>query len=365
MLSFLCTTCLSEESYDIDIVPDFSNLGDPAVLQFIQDSIFIETETLLPDESYTVESVSAIYISQEYIDELFFNSQSNIFFGYTLAEVDAMFNGEKYVFTLGENNETTVIEFEPYDNSIDYSTIFKNIAIGAGIIIVCVVVSVVTKGTGTPKAIQILHFFSTNMAQKAVSRAASFSIVGAISAGVSEAYETGDMDAALRESLKGASEGFKCGAIWGTIEGGVNSLFQYLSSGIPTWQESEVKAEEIYANKQGVRNQVSYLNGEEVGKFTDGATRPDLIVTNKNGITEAIEVKNYDLKTAANRSEMLSILEREIDSRSRNLPNGFQQRIVIDARGRGYTQKFTDWIKQKIQDRLDSVYPNIPVDFIW
>lgn len=56
----------------------------------------------LDSSDYFVENVQAVYISQEYLDELAFNSQENVYFGYTLSELNAQFQGEKYIFTLGE-----------------------------------------------------------------------------------------------------------------------------------------------------------------------------------------------------------------------------------------------------------------------
>ena len=70
-----------------------------------------------------------------------------IWFGFTSAELDQQFQGEKYIFTLGNNNETVVTT---YDNCEDdtYERVIKNVAIGTGVILVCVTVSVVSGGVG-------------------------------------------------------------------------------------------------------------------------------------------------------------------------------------------------------------------------
>lgn len=38
----------------------------------------------------------------------------NVFFGYTIDELQELFEGVDYVFTLGENGETDVIPFQKY-----------------------------------------------------------------------------------------------------------------------------------------------------------------------------------------------------------------------------------------------------------
>ena len=84
-LSLLCSACYAESA---DTVPDFKGMNDPALLPYIEDTLYQELVGSLNSDEYFVENVSAIYISQEYLDELAFNSQANIFFGYTLAELD-------------------------------------------------------------------------------------------------------------------------------------------------------------------------------------------------------------------------------------------------------------------------------------
>ena len=121
-------------------MPEFSGLGDPALLTYIEDTVYTELITDLDSDIYFVENVSAIYISKEYLEEIAYNSQENIYFGYTLSELDACFLGTRYVFTLGKDGQTTVTAFEAYDDT--YDQILKNVAIGTGVILLCVTVSV-------------------------------------------------------------------------------------------------------------------------------------------------------------------------------------------------------------------------------
>lgn len=50
--------------------------------------------------SFLSEDVSAVYVSQEYLTELAYNSQENVFFGYSLSGLDEYFQGTRYVFTV-------------------------------------------------------------------------------------------------------------------------------------------------------------------------------------------------------------------------------------------------------------------------
>ena len=81
--------------------PDFRGLNDPALLPYIEDTLYAQLVGTLNSEDYFVENVSAVYISQEYLEELAYNSQANVFFGFTLAELEAQFQGEKYIFRHG------------------------------------------------------------------------------------------------------------------------------------------------------------------------------------------------------------------------------------------------------------------------
>lgn len=214
VLSLLCSACFAE-SIDPSM-PDFQGMNDPALLPYIEDTLYSELVGALNSEGYFVENVSAIYISQEYLDELAFNSQANIFFGHTLAELDEQFQGTKYIFTLGENNETVVEPFENYDDT--YDRIIHNVAIGTGVILICVTVSVVTAGAGVPAASMIF----AAAAKTGTIAALSGGAFGGISAGIVTGLQSGDMNSALKSAALAGSEAFKWGAIVGAVSGGAN-----------------------------------------------------------------------------------------------------------------------------------------------
>ena len=193
----------------------FSGMNDPNLLRYTEDTIYENLVNALDSDEYFVENVSAIYISQEYIDELAYNSQANIYFGYTLQELSEQFQGKKYVFTLGDDGTTIVTEFEDYDDTYDRA--LKNVAIGTGVILVCVTVSIVSGGLGAP-AVSMIFAAS---AKTGTIMALSGGSIGGISAGIVTGIQTGDMDQALKAAALAGSEGYKWGAFSGTVSGGI------------------------------------------------------------------------------------------------------------------------------------------------
>lgn len=357
---------------DSELAESFNGLNDPKLLQYVEDSVYAELVSEFSSEDYIVENVSATYISKEYLEELAYNSQANVFFGYTLAELDAQFQGTRYVFTLGDNGETIVKPFEGYDDT--YERVLKNVAIGTGVILVCVTVSVVTGGAGLAP---ISMVFAAS-AKTATTFALSSSLIGGVSAGVVEGFQTKDFDAALKAAALGGSEGFKWGAISGALIGGASELSaihrastavegatEYakgsidIADDLPQWRQAELRA----LNETGGYEQLSYLNGQQVPFGTQGATRPDVVQLLGDHI-EAIEVKYYNLESQASLGTLYSELEREVAARVANLPAGSTQRIILDVTGRGFTEATCNAVKTNIWKVLENIYPNIPIEIV-
>ncbi len=211
---------VSAAEADADFISSLGGLSDPNLQRYLEDSLYASLVSELSSDGFFVENVEAVYISQEYLDELAYNSQANIFFGYTLAELEAEFQGAKYIFTLGEDGTTVVEPFQDYDDT--YDKILKNVAIGTGVILVCVTVSVVTGGLGAPAVSMIFAASAKTGAIMALSGGA----MGAASAGIITGIQTNDMDSALKAAALAGSEGFKWGAITGAIAGGASQAIK-------------------------------------------------------------------------------------------------------------------------------------------
>ena len=210
-ISTLTTFCFANVSFAEE--PSFRGMNDPALREYIGDTLYSELVSSLDSDEYFVSDVQTVYISQEYLDELEFNSQSNVYFGYSLADLDTRFQGTRYVFTLGDGGETVVEEFQGYDDT--YDRMIRNVAIGTGVILVCVTVSVVTAGAGAPAISMIFAVAAKTGTTCALSGAA----LGGVSSAIVTGIQTGDMNEALKAGALGASEGYKWGAITGGITG--------------------------------------------------------------------------------------------------------------------------------------------------
>ena len=215
---------ITEEEGDPEVynyAPSFKDLSDKELLTYVEDSVYLNLVSELDSSEYYVEKVQAVYVSQEYLDEVAYNSQANIFFGYTLEDIEKVYEDSRFVFTLGDNGETVVEPFEAYDDT--YERIIQNVAVGTGVILVCVTVSVVTAGAGAP-AISMIFAAS---AKTGTAMALSSAAFGGVSAGIVTGIQTGSMEEALKNGALAASEGIKWGAVSGAIAGGASESVKY------------------------------------------------------------------------------------------------------------------------------------------
>ena len=336
----------------------YSGLNDPALLQRIEDQTYAELEEQLGSDDYQVEDVVATYVSKEYLDELAYNSQENIYFGYTSSELQERFGDQKYLFTLDDEGHTTV---KAVDSDDSVNQVVRNVAIGTGVIIVCATVTVATAatdGAAAPIAARTVHALFAYSARNAALLGGGLAIVG-VADGVAEGVKTGDMETGLKHAAVSASEGFKWGAIIGaSTTAASNALPLVLKGGVVrTWHESEEAVHELY----GGRTQVSYLDGKEVSSHLAGATKPD-DVADIDGKMTAIEVKNYDL--VKDLSGLKSELRRQLTQRKIDLPEGFAQRVVVDVKGRGYSKEFLAQTLNDLQTMASEIDPTIVVEYL-
>ncbi|SDB44863.1 A nuclease of the HNH/ENDO VII superfamily with conserved LHH [Pseudobutyrivibrio sp. YE44] len=204
--------------------PNFENLDDEELIRYIEDDVYSNLVNELNDTGYYVENVNAIFVSKEYLEETAYNSQANIFFGYTLEDIEAVYKDSKYVFTTNDEGKTIVTAFEKYDDT--YEQIIKNVAIGSGVILLCVTVSVVTGGAGLPAVSMVFAMSAKTGTIMALSSAG----IGGLAAGITTHLQTGDIDKALKSAALESSEQFKWGAILGTISGGAVGTAKYAAA---------------------------------------------------------------------------------------------------------------------------------------
>lgn len=199
----------------------FTGMSDENLLPYIEDKVYSQLVADLDSDAFFIEDVSAIYVSQEYLTELAYNSQENVFFGYSLSGLDEYFQGTRYVFTVDDNGQTTVEPLQVVKDTT-YEQLLKNVAVGTGVILVCVTVSAVTGGLGTAPAVSMIFAVA---AKTAATCALSGTLISGVSAAVIKGYETGDLSEALKAGALGASEGYKWGAISGAITGAASETW--------------------------------------------------------------------------------------------------------------------------------------------
>ena len=63
-----------------EVTPSFTGMDDPELLSYVENNVYANLVQTLDSDEYFVENVEGVYISQEYVDELTYNSQSNVYF---------------------------------------------------------------------------------------------------------------------------------------------------------------------------------------------------------------------------------------------------------------------------------------------
>ena len=346
-----------------DEMVSFSRMDDPEYIAFVQDMVYAGIADQFDSEDYIIENVSAIYLSKEYLDEVAYNSQSNIWFGYTIAEIKEAFGDTPYVFTLGDEGKTVVVPFQSYDDT--YERAIKNVIVGTGVVLICATVSIVSAGVG---ATPISIIFAAS-GKTGASMAVSWGSLSGLIAGTIEGIKSKDFNKALKAGTLAASSSFKWGALVGAVVGGTGAALKLRGGtqaaeasdlgNMPEYRKAELRALEKY----GGDGQATYLAGEKVAWGTPGATRPDVVRTIGNHL-EAIEVKYYKLDGAANLGVMKKELIREVSDRIANMPAGTTQRVVLDVTGRGYSESLVKSVAASVKEWLEPIYHDIPVEIV-
>ncbi|MEE8674483.1 HNH/ENDO VII family nuclease [Tractidigestivibacter scatoligenes] len=233
-----------------ETVPEFSGMSDTDLPYYVQDSVYEQLTEQLP-EGYAVEDIHVRYVSQEYIEELSANSQENIYYGHTISELQDAFQGNKYVFALGDKGQTTVRAFEAYDNA--YEKVVKNVAIGTGAILVCATISVATSGSAP-----LVSVVLASAANTGTTIALSSGGIAAAIAGITTGVETGDVEEAAKAAAISGSEEFKWGAITGSAlataggaatvkkAGGADAFYRATKNGLTVAEVYQIQKESHY-----------------------------------------------------------------------------------------------------------------------
>ena len=119
---------------------DFASMDSDELLEYVSNTLYASVANSLGDEeSAGLELIDAqaTYQSHEYLEEMRYNSQANVFFGHTLDELNAEFEGSRYLFTLGDDGTTQVVPLEQ-DATTSYEHAFDDVEFGAGVVLLAV-----------------------------------------------------------------------------------------------------------------------------------------------------------------------------------------------------------------------------------
>ena len=191
----------------------FDDMSDPELTESLEDSIYSSLLATFNSDEFVIDEVEMTYISKEYLEELAFNSQENIFFGYSLSDIIDYYGDTPYVFTI-QDGQTVVKAFESYDDT--WEQVATNVVTGTGVIAVCATITVLAPAVGAPAAVTAIFTFATG---GAVTGAAIDATVSGVFSGIATAIKTGSVEDAVKAAALSASEGYKCGAIIGAVTG--------------------------------------------------------------------------------------------------------------------------------------------------
>ena len=245
-----------------------------------------------------VEDVAIQYMSKEYYEELEFNSQENVYFGYTDKKLLEMFDTSEYSFTVNQLG-TTVAELDPrpFDTKVFEKSI-KNVAVGSGVIIVCASISVVLSGGATtPMAVMMV------VGETASEAAIAAAISGVVTAGVSKINGKNNTEI-LEDSMLASSEAFKYSAFFSGASKILTSSKKFISTRSYTKGDVEITPEN--ATKFGGTYGDLFINiiidinsnGLEIHHIPANAASEETIMARKNG-PAIVMTKEDHQKTAS------------------------------------------------------------------
>lgn len=213
------------------------NVHEPGALTKLEEQIYTELVLTLDSTEYFVENVEVTYISSEYLAELEFNSQPNIYFGYSLKQLNEFFEGKQYIFTLSEEGETVVRELTQPDNT--FNEIVKNVAIGTAVILVSATVVCIKNG----QPINIANLFTCAVKMGTVP-AGKF--IGGMLGTIVANRDSENLEQLVKENALEGSETFKWGALSASakaVAGVLIPLQGSASNGLNTSESAKVQQE--------------------------------------------------------------------------------------------------------------------------
>ncbi len=173
-------------------------------------------------------------------------------------------------------------------------------AIGTGVVLVCVTVSVAASAISAPVASTVSIIFAASAKASAVG-ALTGAAFGSACSGILAAIETGDSEQALKAFASGAADGYKWGAISGAAIGGVGEAIQFkraVDSGL-SLNQAVIQRKSKYP----VEVVKSIRNADEYSIYEKANLVPEEI-NGKSALVRKIDLKYVDSDGRTNLERM-------------------------------------------------------------
>ncbi|MBO5327694.1 MAG: hypothetical protein J6B04_00810 [Clostridia bacterium] len=178
--------------------------------------VAVKAGVLAAYPEYKVDYVEYGYLSQEYVNELYYNSLTNVYYGFNYEEVASYMQNENWVFTVDESGQTVANKVVHTNSGL--LDLVKNVAIGSGVVVVCAVLTCVTVSLAAPVAC-----FFVGAAKGAVVGGISGAAIGGAIGGAVKGVQTNSWEGALN----GAASGALKGCSWGVLAGSMVGCFTF------------------------------------------------------------------------------------------------------------------------------------------
>lgn len=178
----------------------------------IAEDVYLATLESVDSSEYTIAGVDVVYLSEEYIDELVYNTRENEYFGYKLSFLDEHFEEQPYVFTINDKGDTVVRRQEALEMDEIGLDVLRNVATAAGVIaITYYLIPLAPAGS-------VIAVTFAGAAENAILYTEIAGAIGAIGGAIAAANKEGaDTTDILKGMALNGSKGMKVGAIGGVI----------------------------------------------------------------------------------------------------------------------------------------------------
>ena len=156
------------------------------------------------------------------------------------------------------------------------------------------------------------------------------------------------------KTIKAAERALKAGDVE-TASKLINKASNEISVIRPGHRQSEIDVGSDLGD--GWKEQVSYKDGKEVPYGTKGSTRPDWCQSKAC----SMEVKNYNITT--NLNGLIKNVAKQAIERQKHLPEGMQQRVVIDIRGQTVSLEQERTIVKGIVQKSNGIIDPTAIEF--